>query len=101
MLLGLGGIVVALRRRTLTDLFLVWTFVVTLAIFSWASERMPWLVLHPLLPLTLLAGIGAQALWQSRRRRPAVAAMAVVGLAAAGALYHSISLSYFRSADRA
>ena len=99
VLLGLVGIVVALRRRTTTDLFLVWVFVATLAVFSWASERMPWLVLHSLLPLTLLAGIGAQALWQARRRLPAVAAMVVVGLAAAGALYHSIGLSYFRSAD--
>jgi uncharacterized protein (TIGR03663 family) len=99
VLLGLGGIVVALRRRTITDLFLVWTFVATLAVFSWASERMPWLVLHTLVPLTLLAGIGAQALWASRRRPLGVAAMAVVVLAAAGALYHSIGLSYFRSAD--
>jgi uncharacterized protein (TIGR03663 family) len=99
VLLGLGGVVVALRRRTITHLFLVWTFVATLAVFSWASERMPWLVLHTLVPLTLLAGIGAQALWASRRRPLGVAAMAVVVLAAAGALYHSIGLSYFRSAD--
>ena len=99
VLLGLGGVVVALRRRTMTHLFLVWMLLATLAVFSWASERMPWLVLHPLLPLTLLAGIGAQALWASRRRPLAIAASAVVVLAAAGALYHSVGLSYFRSAD--
>ena len=99
VLLGLGGIVVALRRRTITDLFLVWAFVVTLVIFSWASERMPWLVLHSLLPLVLLAGIGAQALWGARRRPVAIAAMVVVGLAALGSLYSSVRLSYFRSAD--
>lgn len=99
VLLGVAGIVVALRRRALADLFLVWMLVATLAIFSWASERMPWLVLHPLLPLTLLAGVGAQALWEVRRRRVALAAAAVVGVAAAGALYHSVGLSYGRSAD--
>ena len=99
VLLGLGGAVVALRRRTITDLFLVWTFAATFAAFSWASERMPWLVLHPLVPLTLLAGIGAQALWACRRRALGAAAIVVVALAAAGALYHSIRLSYFRPAD--
>ncbi len=68
VILGAVGIVVALRRRTIGDLFLVWMFLSLLAIFSWASERMPWLVLHPLLPLVLLAGIGAQALWLARGR---------------------------------
>ena len=60
-------------------------FVGSLAVFSWASERMPWLVLHPLLPLILLAGLGGQALWEARRRQAlarvvlAVAAVAAVG----------------------
>jgi uncharacterized protein (TIGR03663 family) len=99
VLLGVAGIVVALRRRSITHLFLVWTFVVTLTIFSWASERMPWLVLHSLLPLVLLAGIGAQTLWEARRRTMAKAAFVVVALAALGSLYHSVGLSYFRSAD--
>ena len=54
--------------RRCSALFLVWMFVGSLAVYSWASERMPWLVLHPLLPLVLLAGIGAQALWESRAR---------------------------------
>lgn len=99
VLLGLVGIVVALRRRTITDVFLVWMFVSLLVIFSWASERMPWLVIHPLLPLVLLAGIGAQALWPARRRLAAQVAFVAVGLAALGALYASVQLSYFRSAD--
>ena len=61
---------------------------------------MPWLVLHPLLPLVLLAGIGAQALWQARgvagrqgrrwRWR---------GLAASLPSTSRFGLSYFRSAD--
>jgi uncharacterized protein (TIGR03663 family) len=99
IVLGLVGIVVALRRRTITTLFLLWLFVGTLAAFSWASERMPWLVVHPLLPLVLLAGIGAQALWSARGRWSARVGLAVVGLAAVASLYFSIQLSYFRSAD--
>ena len=80
VLLGLGGIVVALRRRTLGGRSSSsGCSSAALAVFSWASERMPWLVLHPLLPLTLLAGIGAQALWRRRGAALAIAAMAVVG----------------------
>jgi len=37
-------------------------FVLSLAVYSWAGEKFAWLVLHPLLPLVLLAGDGVQAL---------------------------------------
>ena len=33
---------------------------------AYGSERFAWLVLHPLLPLILLAGLGLQWIWQSR-----------------------------------
>lgn len=99
VILGLVGIVVALRRPTLIGAFLVWSFALSLAIYSWASERMPWLVLHPLLPLVLLAGVGAQALWVERRRLAVRAALGVVALSAVWAAYSSFALSYFRAAD--
>ena len=35
------------------------------------DERFAWLVLHPLLPLLLLAGLGVQAIWEARRAGPA------------------------------
>ena len=69
LLLGLAGVVVALVRPTLLRLFLVWAFVASLIVYSWASEKFAWLVLHPLLPLLLLAGVGVQAIWE-RRTRP-------------------------------
>ena len=46
--------------------FLVWDFFVSLAVYSWAGEKFAWLVLHPLLPAILLAGVGLQAIWQTR-----------------------------------
>ena len=88
-----------LRRPTVTGALLLWMFVGSLAVFSWASERMPWLILHPLLPLILLAGIGAQALWGARRQRGAQAVIAVAALFAVGSAYSSIRLSYFHAAD--
>lgn len=69
LLLGIVGIVWTLRRRDLFRIFLVVAFLGQLAIYMWASERFSWLVLHPLLPLILLAGIGAQALWRASRSR--------------------------------
>jgi predicted membrane-bound mannosyltransferase len=74
-------------------------FIGSLAVYSWASERMPWLVLHPLLPLTLLAGVGAQVVWVARRRPLAKVALAAAAAATVGAVYFSVGLSYFRSTD--
>ena len=99
LLLGGVGVVAALRRRTHLDLFLLWFFVLSIVIYSWAGERMPWLVVHPLLPLVLLAGLGAQAIWRARRRpiRFAGAAAALVGTAYL--VYAAVGVSYFRPAD--
>jgi uncharacterized protein (TIGR03663 family) len=68
LLLGAIGAVVALRRPSLLRLFLIWDFALSLAVYSWANERFTWLVLHPLLPLLLLAGLGVQAIWDARAR---------------------------------
>jgi uncharacterized protein (TIGR03663 family) len=93
------GVVSVVRRPNRFGLFLIWTFVTSLIIYSWASERMPWLVLHPLLPAVLLAGIGVQAAWTARRRLVGKAglAVAVIGVAYAGQA--AFALAYFRPAN--
>jgi uncharacterized protein (TIGR03663 family) len=68
LLLGAIGVAASLRRPTLLRAFLVWDFALSLAVYSWANERFSWLVLHPLLPLLLLAGLGVQAIWDARAR---------------------------------
>jgi uncharacterized protein (TIGR03663 family) len=100
LVLAAVGVVASLRRPTLFRLFLVWDAALSLVIYSWASERMPWLTLHPLLPIVLLAGVGFQLLWEGRRPARATAAW----LAAAGTallLYGGIQVAYVHPADPA
>jgi uncharacterized protein (TIGR03663 family) len=99
LLLGAVGVVAVVRRPTLFGLFLVWDFVASLALYSAAGERMPWLVLHPLLPLLLLAGIGVQLLWTSRRAVAARAGLVATLLAAVWSIWTAAALSYAHPAD--
>jgi uncharacterized protein (TIGR03663 family) len=99
LLLGTVGAVVALRRPTLLRVFLVWAFVLSLAIYSWAGEKFAWLVLHPLLPLLLLAGIGVQAIWEARLHWYGRLALAVTAAAFAYAGYASFLVNAEHRAD--
>jgi uncharacterized protein (TIGR03663 family) len=69
VLLAVAGVVAIARRPTTLGLFLIWSFAMSLAVYSWASERFAWLVMHPLLPLILLAAIGIQALLTLRMKQ--------------------------------
>jgi uncharacterized protein (TIGR03663 family) len=99
VLLGAIGAVALVRRRSLIGAFLVWDFLVSLAVYSWAGEKFAWLVMHPLLPLLLLAGVGLQSIWLARRRwsgRLGILA-AAAGLAYAG--YASFTVNALNGAD--
>ena len=52
----------------------------SLAIYAWAREKVPWLTVHPLLPLTILAGLGVARLWDDRRRIGARVALGAIGV---------------------
>ena len=99
LLLGAIGAVAAFRRPSLLRVFLVWAFVLSLAVYSWAGEKFAWLVLHPLLPLLLLAGMGVQAIWDARRRWYGRLAIPVAVIALAYAGYASLSVNAEHRAD--
>lgn len=60
--------------------FVVYWAFASLAIYGWAREKVPWLTVHPLLPLTILAAIAIAGLWRDRARPFSKAALAVVAL---------------------
>jgi uncharacterized protein (TIGR03663 family) len=97
LLLGAAGTVAAIARPTLLRLFLVWAFVVSLVVYSWAGEKFAWLVLHPL--LILLAGVGLQAIWERRRRWYGALGLGVTALALAYTAYASYLVNARHSSD--
>ena len=60
--------------------FVVFWAAGSLAIYAWAREKVPWLTVHPLLPLTVLAAVGLAKLWEDRRERLPRAALAAIGV---------------------
>ena len=61
------GLAAAVRARDRVLGLVAWTALGNLAVYSWASERFPWLVVHPLVPLVALAGFGVDRLWARRQ----------------------------------
>lgn len=59
--------------------FLVYWALSSLAIYSWAREKVPWLGVHPLLPIAILAAISTADLWRDRRQSRARLLLAAIG----------------------
>jgi TIGR03663 family protein len=79
---GLAGVVYVLFRPTRLRLFLVYWFLGNLVIYTWAGEKMPWLMIHITIPMLILAAIALQpaasVLWQTLTaftQRPGTSAM--------------------------
>jgi uncharacterized protein (TIGR03663 family) len=58
LIFGLVGIIHCLVHPTRFRIFLVYWFFGNFFIYTWAGEKMPWLVIHLTMPLTILAAIG-------------------------------------------
>ncbi|HLN57063.1 MAG TPA: flippase activity-associated protein Agl23, partial [Thermoanaerobaculia bacterium] len=46
--------------------FVVFWAIGSLLLYAWAREKVPWLTVHPLLPVTILAAVGLAGLWRDR-----------------------------------
>jgi uncharacterized protein (TIGR03663 family) len=71
----------AFRRRENRDSpflrFVVFWAIGSLLLYAWAREKVPWLTVHALLPLTILAAVGLDGLWRDRREKRPRLALAV------------------------
>jgi uncharacterized protein (TIGR03663 family) len=99
ILFGLAGIGLALRRRTYWSLFLVWFAAGALFLYSWAGEKMPWLILHPLLPFFLLAAWTLNWVWEHRAVPMAQVALVVAGVLSVSMVHSAALLSYMNAAN--
>lgn len=66
---GLGGVIYAALRRHFFGLFLAYWAGLSLVLYSWAGEKMPWLMIHIAIPLVLLAGLAIGRLWDAMNWR--------------------------------
>ncbi len=57
--------------------FVAFWAVGSLLLYAWAREKVPWLTVHSLLPITILAAVGVASLWRDRRERGPRIALAV------------------------
>lgn len=56
VLFGIGGMIyVAIKRNSLFAMFLAYWIAINIALYGYASEKMPWLVIHLSLPIVLTA----------------------------------------------
>jgi len=69
------------KRRTAFVVYLVYWMFSAWLIYTWAGEKMPWMVVHVLQPMLLLGGWFVNELW-SKARRKAVRLGAVAVLSA-------------------
>ncbi len=68
------------KRRDPFFGFLVFWAIGSLVIYGWAREKVPWLTVHPLLPITILAAIGLADLWRERRETRPRIALAIIAV---------------------
>jgi uncharacterized protein (TIGR03663 family) len=95
---GIGAVAVA-RRPTPIGCFALWSFIVSLIVYSWAGEKFAWLLLHPLLGLVILAGLGVQAIFTARRPVWRAAGIAVATVGAVYLVWASVNVNALHRAD--
>lgn len=93
-----------LFKRKNIPLFLSYWYIGSLGLFSWAGEKMPWLILHPLTPALLLTGYFVGQIWDSKPitqfwKGARVAALVVFGLLLSYSLHSAILLSFYHEAN--
>jgi uncharacterized protein (TIGR03663 family) len=98
VIFGVGGILLTLRRPTSFTIFLTYWAVLMFGVYSWAGEKFSWLMIHPLLPFTLLAATCVTYLLRQATmlRVAALAALILLGLLE---VHSTFVLNFLNGAD--
>jgi len=99
LILAAVGSVRAWKVRSFTLGFLTFLSVAHLILYSYAGERMPWLIVHPLLPILFLAGVGTQVLWENRNTGAVMAASGALALGFVFTVWTSVDASFISDSD--
>jgi hypothetical protein len=89
-----------LFKRKNIPLFFAYWYIGSMILFSWAGEKMPWLVVHPLLPALLLTAYFVGDIWESvptdqAGRTCRVAALSLFALLTTYSLHSAVLLSFY------
>lgn len=98
LVFGVAGIAWFARRPTQFSTFVAYWALVIFGVYSWAGEKFSWLMIHPLLPFTLIAAMFVAAVIRlpSRTRYSWLAVLALLG---ALELHSMFEVNYVYGAD--
>ena len=99
LIFGAMGIAWAFIRRDLFVSFLAFWCVLSISIYSWAGEKMPWLLLHPLLPAILLGSTLAGRIIMSKRIAGRVVITSILLIVLTMELHSSQALVFVNGAN--
>jgi uncharacterized protein (TIGR03663 family) len=94
-----GAVYIALKRRNLSTMLILWWTGASFLIYGWTSEKMPWNALHLVVPLAVLAAIGlVVSIVHTRRwlRYVAIAAAVITGVIST---HNAVTLAYVNGAN--
>jgi uncharacterized protein (TIGR03663 family) len=97
---GVAIVYYGLFKRRNMPLFLAYWYIGSLALFSWAGEKMPWLILHPLLPALLLTAYYIGDIWDSQPtqqlgRAARTALLLIFGVLLTYSVHSAVLLSFY------
>jgi uncharacterized protein (TIGR03663 family) len=98
VIFGVGAIVWFARRPTVFTTFLTYWAVLAFGVYSWAGEKFPWLMVHSLLPFTLLAAMFIVQIFQLSSTVRWVSA-AVLALLLVVELHNTYEVNFVNGAD--
>jgi predicted membrane-bound mannosyltransferase len=97
------AIITVLKSSNMFLSFLIYWALTNFIVYSYIQEKVPWLVLNPLLPLSIIASIflGELLSGMNFKSRNGIIGLCLIVIAASFFIYSSVGLNYYRYTDPA